>query len=125
MKRIGLPASFCRRKGSASPAKLLPPPTQPTTTSGESPAIAICFSASRPITVWCSRTWLSTLPSVYFESLPVTAASTASLMAIPRLPGQFGSAARIWRPALVSWEGLGVTSAPHIRIIERRYGFWS
>jgi len=110
-------------KGNASPAKLLPPPTQPITTSGKSAIISICLSASRPITDWCNITWLSTLPRVYFVSSRTTAASTASLMAIPRLPGQSGSAARIWRPAWVSLDGLGMTVAPQTRIIERRYGF--
>jgi len=75
------------------------------------------------MTDWCKSTWLSTLPNVYFVPGWVTAASTASLMAIPRLPGELGSKASICRPAWVSSDGLGVTSAPHIRIMERRYGF--
>jgi len=49
------------RKG--EPAKFEPPPTQPMTSSGNSPASSICASASRPITLWCSSTWLSTLPN--------------------------------------------------------------
>jgi hypothetical protein len=49
--------------GNAIPAKLEPPPTQPTTTSGSSPAISIWARASCPITVWCRQTWLSTDPS--------------------------------------------------------------
>ena len=43
------------------------------------------------MTVWCIRTWFSTLPSEYFVSSRVAASSTASLMAMPRLPGEFGS----------------------------------
>lgn len=46
-------------------------------------------------------------------------------MASPRLPVVVGSAARAARPAAVSGDGLGTTSAPHVWIIERRYGFWS
>jgi hypothetical protein len=57
------PAIFSRRNGNASPAKFEPPPTQPTTTSGKAPASSICSIASCPITVWCSSTWLRTLPS--------------------------------------------------------------
>src|SRR5207248_11392618 len=49
--------------GNARPAKFEPPPTQPITTSGKAPAISICAIASWPITVWCRRTWLRTLPS--------------------------------------------------------------
>jgi hypothetical protein len=51
-----LPASFSRRKGKVRPAKFEPPPVQPTITSGWSPAIAICSSASSPMIVWCSST---------------------------------------------------------------------
>jgi hypothetical protein len=46
-------------------------------------------------------------------------------MAIPRLPGESGLASRTARPDCVSCEGLGTTAAPHVSIIERRYGFWS
>ena len=52
-----------RRNGNVSPPKFEPPPTQAITVSGSSPAIAICASASCPITVWWSSTWLSTDPS--------------------------------------------------------------
>ena len=45
------------------PGPPTPPPQQPKTMSGYSPAIAICFFASSPITVWCSITWFSTEPS--------------------------------------------------------------
>ena len=44
------------------------------------------LAASWPTTVWCSRTWLSTLPSAYLVSSRVAASSTASLIAMPRLP---------------------------------------
>ena len=47
----------------------------------------------------------------------------ASEMAIPRLPGDSGSCARMSRPAFVSDEGLDTTSAPHVSIIDFRYGF--
>ena len=57
------PRSTRRTNGNVSPAKFEPPPTQPTTTSGSSPAISICAIASWPITVWCRQTWLSTEPS--------------------------------------------------------------
>ena len=57
------PASFSRRNGNDSPAKFDPPPVQPTIRSGVSPTFANCSSASSPMIVWCSSTWLSTLPS--------------------------------------------------------------
>jgi hypothetical protein len=57
------PLSTRRMNGNAIPAKFEPPPTQPTTTSGSSPAISIWASASWPITVWCRHAWLSTEPS--------------------------------------------------------------
>ena len=64
MKRVSAwPRITRRRNGKASPPKFEPPPTQAITTSGYSPAISICASASCPITVWCSSTWLSTDPS--------------------------------------------------------------
>jgi hypothetical protein len=55
----------------------------------------------------------------------VAASSTASEIAIPRLPGESGCSARIARPAFVSSDGLATTSAPQVWIIERRYGFCS
>ena len=127
-RKVGLarPASFSRRNGSTSPAKLEPPPVQPTIRSGiDSPNAANCLIASSPITVWCSSTWLSTLPSAYLVSALPPAASTASLIAMPRLPGESGSAARNSAPALVARDGLGCTVAPQVSIIVRRYGFWS
>ena len=69
------------------------------------------------------RTWLSTLPSEYFVSSRVAASSTASLIAIPRLPGEFGSASRTFLPACVSGLGLATTCAPYVSISTRRYGF--
>ena len=91
--------------------------------SGYSPARSNWSSASRPITVWCNSTWLSTEPRQYFLLPPlVAAASTASEMAMPSEPGESGSPSRIWRPALVAVEGLAVTAAPYASIIERRYG---
>jgi len=63
-KRVFLPLTkLSRSSGSARPAKFEPPPAQPMTTSGYSPAISICLIDSWPITVWCRRTWLSTEPS--------------------------------------------------------------
>src|SRR5438046_10086967 len=69
------------------------------------------------------RTWLSTLPSEYFVSSRVAASSTASLIAIPRLPGEFGSASRTFLPDCVSALGLAPTFAPYVSISTRRYGF--
>ena len=63
---------------------------------------------------------MSTLPSAYLVSSRVAASSTASLIAMPRLPVLAGSASRIPRPDAVSGEGLGTTSPPQVRIIERR-----
>ena len=54
----------------------------------------------------------------------MTASSTASLMAMPRLPSDSGSSASTARPALVWSLGLGITSAPQVCIMLRRYGFW-
>jgi hypothetical protein len=93
-----LPAIFSRTNGKARPAKFEPPPAQPITTSGVSSTIASCFRASSPITVWCIRTWLSTEPSEYLTSSLVAATSTASEMAMPRLPGVSGSVSSIERP---------------------------
>ena len=69
------------------PAKLLPPPVQPTITSGSSPAISSCSIASWPMMVWCISTWFSTEPSAYLVSSCVAATSTASEMAMPSEPG--------------------------------------
>src|SRR5690348_10709610 len=107
------------------PEKLLPPPWQPITTSGYSPASFICPCASRPVTVWCMQTWLSTDPNEYLVSSWVAASSTASEMAIPSDPLLEGSLARMLRPALVRSVGEENASAPQVRIIERRYGFCS
>ena len=73
-------------KGKDIPEKLEPPPKQPMTMSGYSPAISICFSASRPITVWCSITWFKTLPNVYLQFGVCRANSIASEIAVPKLP---------------------------------------
>ena len=54
---------------------------------------------------------MSTLPREYFVSSRLAASSTASLMAIPRLPGESGSWARMPRPASVWLLGLGMTFA--------------
>jgi hypothetical protein len=122
---ISRPAIFSRRNGNASPAKFEPPPTQPITTSGNAPASSSCASASCPITVWWSSTWLRTLPSEYAVSSRPAASSTASEIAMPRLPGESGCSSRIARPDCVSSDGLGTISAPHVWIIERRLGFCS
>ena len=58
-------------------------------------------------------------------SLLATASSTASLMAMPRLPGVSGHLASTARPALVFGLGLATHSAPHACIISLRKGFWS
>jgi hypothetical protein len=111
--RVLLPfLRFSRMKGKQIPAKFDPPPTQPTTTSGYSPAISICWRASCPITVWCNRTWLRTLPREYLASSFPTASSTASEMAMPRDPGESGCSSKIFRPACVRSVGLAWTSAP-------------
>ena len=68
---------------------------------------------------------LSTLPSAYLVSALPPAASTASLIAMPRLPGESGCRASTSAPALVARDGLACTVAPHVSIMVRRYGFWS
>jgi hypothetical protein len=111
-----------RRNGNAIPAKFEPPPTQPTMTSGSSPASCICRIASWPITVWCRSTWLSTDPSEYLQSGSWAATSTASEIAIPSEPVVCSA----WpRPDCVRSDGERCTVAPQASIIERRYGFWS
>jgi hypothetical protein len=79
------------------------------TTSASSSAFSSCFFASRPMTVWCISTWLSTLPSEYLVSSRVAASSTASLIAMPSEPGELGSCSRIFLPACVSGLGLATT----------------
>ena len=49
----------------------------------------------------------------------------ASLMAMPRLPGQSGSLARISCPARVWSDGLAIHVPPQVSIISRRKGFCS
>ena len=98
---------------------------QPTRMSGRSPAISSCLWASSPMTVWCIRTWFSTEPSEYLVSSRWAASSTASEMAMPRLPGDCGSFASTARPAAVSRDGLATTLPPQVSIKSRRYGFWS
>ena len=102
------------------PAKLLPPPVQPMMWVGVSPAISIWSSASSPMIVWCSSTWLSTEPSAYLLPGLLTTASIASEIAMPRLPWLSGSAARMSRPVLVRSDGLATTSPPQVCIIRRR-----
>ncbi len=112
--------------GNEIPAKLLPPPQHPITTSGfEIPTLANCFLASKPIMVWCSITWLSTEPNEYLLSPKgsVTAASIASLMAIPKLSGVSGNFSNIFLPAYVSVLGLGIQLPPQVCIIILRNGF--
>ena len=91
---------------------MLPPPAQPMTMSGSSPAIAICRMASWPMTDWWRHTWLSTLPSAYFVPGCFIVSSIASLIAMPRLPLLCGSAASTLRPNSVSGLGLACTVAP-------------
>ena len=111
------------RYGRAIPLKLLPPPVHPTTMSGYSSKLSICFIASCPIIVWCNRTWFRTEPSAYliFESLAHL--STASEIAIPRLPVEFGFSCNIFLPISVSFEGLAIQRAPKASIIAFLYGF--
>ena len=119
------PRSFWPMNGNTRPEKFEPPPVQPISTSGYASARSIWAIASSPITVWCRRTWLSTEPSAYFVSSRCAACSTASEIAIPRLPVESGCSARIARPDAVSSDGLGTQRAPNASISARRYGFWS
>jgi hypothetical protein len=64
------------------------------------------------MTLWCMRTWLRTDPSEYFVSSFVAATSTASEMAMPRLPVESGLSSRIARPEFVFCDGLACTFAP-------------
>src|SRR4028118_1788480 len=123
MMRVSLlPLRFSRIKGKAMPPKFEPPPTQPTTTSGYSPASSICSRASWPITVWWSRTWLSTLPREYLASSFLAASSTASEMAMPKEPGESGCSARMSRPAWGRAGGRARAPAPSGSVEARRRG---
>ena len=93
--------------------------------SGYSPVIAICFSASWPMTVWCRHTWFSTEPRAYLQFGVLMASSMASEMAQPREPRSFGLTVRMSLPARVDMDGDGVTAAPKVCMIERRKGFCS
>ena len=107
-------------KGKEIPPKFEPPPKQAITMSGYSPAISICFSASRPITVWCRATWFSTDPRVYLQLGVDIASSMASEMAVPREPWFIGSRVMMSLPARVDIEGEASTVAPKVCMIERR-----
>ena len=76
------------------------------------PTLASCSNASSPMTVWCMRTWLSTLPSAYRVPGSAAATATASEMAMPRLPLWSGSAASRERPYSVTGDGLECSVAP-------------
>ena len=66
------------------------------------------------VAVWWSSTWFRTLPRLYFVSSRVAASSMASEIAMPRLPGVSGISSRIFRPAFVWSDGLGMTFAPQV-----------
>jgi hypothetical protein len=68
---------------------------------------------------------LSTLPREYLVSGFCAATSMASLMAMPREPGESGFSSRIFFPASVVEVGDGRTSAPKVSMKIRRYGFCS
>ena len=104
-------------KGNAIPPKFEPPPKHAITISGYSPAISICFSASRPMMLWWIATWLSTEPSVYLQLGVVVASSTASEMAVPSEPVWLGSRVRMSLPARVDIEGEPSTTAPKVRMM--------
>ena len=70
-------------------------------------------------------TWFSTEPSEYFVSSRWAASSTASEIAIPRLPVESGRSASTARPEAVSSDGLATQRAPNDSISARRYGFCS
>jgi hypothetical protein len=77
------------------------------------------------MTVWWRSTWFRTLPSEYAVSSRPAASSTASEIAMPRLPGESARSASRARPLSVSSDGLGTIVAPHAWISERRNGFCS
>src|SRR5215469_3212883 len=112
-----VPASFSRRNGKTRPEKLDPPPVQPTITSGVSPAWASCLIASSPMTVWCKSTWLSTLPSAYRTAGSGAAISTASLIAMPRLPVESGCSASTALPAGVDRRPIGLHQQPPVGLL--------
>lgn len=57
------------------------------------------------------------------DALRVAATSTASEIAMPRLPLLSGVVASTCRPPLVSFDGLATQRAPKVSMNARRYGF--
>ena len=121
MKRVVRPSRMlCLMNGNDMPPKLEPPPKHPITMSGYSPAFSICFSASRPMTVWWRATWLRTEPRTYLQFGVVMASSTASDIAVPSEPWLLGSRVRTSFPARVDIDGDGVTCAPYVSMMAWR-----
>ena len=69
--------------------------------------------------VWCNKTWFKTLPKAYFVSSRWAAISTASEIAIPKLPVLSGLLANIALPDSVSLLGLATHLAPKLSINAR------
>ena len=115
-----MPASFSRMNGKDRPAKFEPPPVQPMMWVGVSPAISSWSSASSPMIVWCSSTWLSTEPRAYRVFGSLAATSTASEIAMPSEPDQFFGSAASARPTSVRSDGERWTRPPKASIMRRR-----
>ena len=118
---------FSRMNGNAMPPKFEPPPAQPMTMSGYSPAMSICLSASSPMTVWCRRTCGRNDPRLYFfvpsgrdgrfDAFGDRDAERTGMVGVLRedLGAGLGVRATGWRRP----------SAPKASITKRRNGFWS
>ena len=112
--------------GNASPAKFEPPPTQPTTTSG---------NAARELHL--GDRLLPDHGLVEQHVVEHAAERVGGVVAaggvLDRLGDRDAEAARASpasasstaRPDCVSGDGLATTSAPHVSISDRRNGFWS
>src|SRR5262249_9134435 len=116
------PRAIAPRNGRASPPRVLPPPSDATSTSASSPTSASWSRASSPATVGCSSAYVSPLPVQ--KCVPGAAASSsASASATDRLPGSPSPPAR--RPTDVAPLGLATTVAPSSSMIVFRYGLAS
>ena len=115
-RKTGLirPASFSRRNGKTSPAKLDPPPVQPTIRSGRvAGRLELLDGLLADHGLVQQHVVEHAAQRVPGAAGSPPATSTASLIAMPRLPGDSGSSASTALPdGGQVREGLGCTVAP-------------